>query len=271
VRIVERVGGGGAVHRLRAHQPSLKRHVLLHALLPGTLGGVEFRAQLLEEVRGVSKLLHPRILQIHDLVDEQNVCLVVMEYFEGRSLREVLKRQAFVKVPGAIQIANQLAEGLAYAESQDLVIDRLDTADLHISDENQVKLDLFRPPVAWTPDPMAVSYMAPEVISGGGARPQKGRPRIPDRAAASRGAVYSAGAIFYHMLAGIPPFEGATVEELMPKVLQKSPPALSRVNLKVSPALARVVERAMSRNPSERPADFRAFQADLRKIAIPGL
>ncbi|MCU0726956.1 MAG: FHA domain-containing serine/threonine-protein kinase [Planctomycetes bacterium] len=271
VRIVERIGGIRPVHRLRAHQPSLKRHVLLHGFTPGALGGEDFRAKLLEEVRGVSKLLHPRILQIHDLVDEQSLCFVVMEYFDGRSLREILKKQAFIKVPGAIQIANQLAEGLAYAESQDHVIDRLDTADIYVNEENQAKLDLFRPPVALTPDTTAVSYLAPEVVSGGGARPQSGRPRIADRAAAARSAVYGAGAIFYHMLAGIPPFEGATIEELMPKVLQKSPPALSRVNLKVSPALARVVERAMSKNPADRPADFRAFQADLRKIAVPGM
>ena len=128
VKVVERIGGVRPVHRLRAHQPTLEAPRPSERLPAGQPRGEEFRARLLEEVRSISRLLHPRILQIHDLVDEKSVCFVVMEFFEGRALREVLKKQAFVKVPAAIQIMHHLAEGLAYAETQDMVLDRLDPA-----------------------------------------------------------------------------------------------------------------------------------------------
>ncbi len=271
VKIVERVGAPRPLQRLRAHQPSLKRHVLLHGFLPETRGGDEFRTRLLTEVRTVSRILHPRILQIHDLVEEKGVCLVVTEYFEGRPLQEVLKKQNFVKVPAALQIATQIAEGLAHAETQDYALDRLRPSDIYVDDDSQAKIDLFRPPLALPLDVSAVCYVAPEVVSAGGLRPTTGRPEVTHVPEALRSAVYSLGAILYHMLAGIAPFGGDTVEDLMPKILNKAPPNLSRVNLKVSPALARIVERAMSRDPAQRPADFRTLYADLRKLATPGV
>ena len=62
-----------------------------------------------------------------------------------------------------------------------------------------------------------------------------------------------------------------TTEELMPKILKGVPPSLSRVNLKVSPALARVVERSMSKDPNARPASFATLKVDLKKLVSPTL
>jgi hypothetical protein len=75
----------------------------------------------------------------------------------------------------------------------------------------------------------------------------------------------------YHMLAGIPPHEGQTTEQLLPKIMKDRPPSLRRVNLKVSPALARIVERAMSKDPAARHADFKEVRVDLKKIISPAL
>jgi serine/threonine protein kinase len=84
-------------------------------------------------------------------------------------------------------------------------------------------------------------------------------------------AVYSLAAIMYHMLAGIPPHEGQSTEQLLPKIMKDRPPSLRRVNLKVSPALARIVERAMSKDPAARHKDFKEFRVDLKKIISPAL
>jgi len=271
VRIVEKVSGEGAVSRLRAHQPSLNRQVMLHAFRESGVKTGDFRAKLLEEVRGVSKLLHPNILQIHDMIEHQGHLLVVMEYAAGESLLDILTKRRFVNVPSTLTIASQIADGLSHADDQQLIVNRLALSDIYVGKDNQVKVELFRPPL---PTPVTISelpYIAPELIQSGVLRAGSARPSADQRAAANRGAVYSLASIMYHMLAGIPPYEGETTEQLLPKIIKDRPPSLRRVNLKVSPALARIVERAMSKDAAVRHADFREMRIDLMKIISPAL
>ena len=100
-----------------------------------------------------------------------------------------------------------------------------------------------------------LAYFAPEVL------------KEPDRGHDERVGVYSVGAILYHMLAGIPPFEGSSRQEITRRVLNESPPALRRINLKVSPALAKVVESAIDRSPDERPQTLNELLEQLRKVS----
>jgi serine/threonine protein kinase len=266
-RVIERLPG--ALHRFRSHQASLNRQVLLLAFDSDTVDGPGFRDRLLAEVKATSKLLHPKILQMHDFLEEGGSCLVAMEFFKGQTLEEILDRRKFVNVPAALSISEQVVDGLAYAEGQGLVTDRLFPSDILTDDENSTKLDYFCSPVTGRVPTWALAYLAPEVISARGLRVNGERPT--EREPALRSAVYSMGAILYHMLAGIPPFEGETDEEVLPKIVKGTPPPLRKVNIKVSAALVRVVERAMDKDPAARPASFSAFKEDLRKIISPGL
>jgi hypothetical protein len=235
-RVIERLPG--ALHRFRSHQASLNRQVLLLAFDSDTVDGPGFRDRLLAEVKATSKLLHPKILQMHDFLEEGGSCLVAMEFFKGQTLEEILDRRIF-------------------------------PSDILTDDENSTKLDYFCSPVTGRVPTWALAYLAPEVISARGLRVNGERPT--EREPALRSAVYSMGAILYHMLAGIPPFEGETDEEVLPKIVKGTPPPLRKVNIKVSAALVRVVERAMDKDPAARPASFSAFKEDLRKIISPGL
>jgi serine/threonine protein kinase len=271
VRVIERLSGTGPAHRLRAHQPSLNRHVLLYAFDERVVATGNFKQKLLDEVRGISRLLHPNILQIHDMIEHRGMMLVVMEYFDGSSLKDILAKRRFVNVPGALSIASQISDGLAHAQDQELILNRISPADIYVNDDHQAKLEFFRPPLSISVPVADLPYVAPEVISSGGLRSGSVRPDAGQRDHALRSAVYSLGAILYHMLAGIPPHEGETEEQLLPKILKDSPPSLRRVNLKVSPALARVVERTLDKDPANRPADFKTLKADLKKIIAPAL
>ena len=168
-------------------------------------------------------------------------------------------------------IIGQVVDALACAEGQELYVDRLFPGEILVSEENSAKLDYFRPPVPAQVPVSSLCYLAPEIVTGAKIRTDRNRPDKKDREAATRSAIYSLGAIFYHMMAGIPPHEGNTEEELLPKILKGVPPSLSRVNLKVSPALARVVERTMSKDPKDRPASFAALKVDLKKLVAPTL
>ncbi|MEN8149183.1 MAG: FHA domain-containing serine/threonine-protein kinase [Planctomycetota bacterium] len=271
VRVVEEVFSEGPLSRLRAHQPSLNRQVMLHAFRESGLETEDFKNKLLEEVRGVSRLLHPSVLQIHDMIEHGGFLLVVMEYAEGDTLQDILTKRRFVNVPATLKIASQIADALSHADDQDLIVNRVAPGDVYVSDDNQVKVELFRPPLPVPASVAELPYVAPELIESGVLRAGTARPPASDRETAARSAVYSVASMMYHMLAGIPPHEGQTTEQLLPKIMKDRPPSLRRVNLKVSPALARIVERAMGKDPAARHANFRELRADLQKIISPAL
>jgi serine/threonine-protein kinase len=205
------------------------------------------------------------------MIEHAGSLLVVMEYAEGATLQDVLTKRRFVNVPATLTIASHIADALAHADEQDLIVNRLAPRDVYVNEDNQVKVELFRPPL---PVPAAVEelpYVAPELIQSGVLRAGTARPSASERGVANRNAIYSVAAMMYHMLAGIPPHEGTTTEQLLPKIMKDRPPSLRRVNLKVSPALARIVERAMSKDPAARHADFRELGLDLKKIISPAL
>jgi len=253
VRVVEEVFSEGPVSRLRAHQASLNRQVMLHAFRESGLNTQDFRNKLLEEVRGVSRLLHPSVLQIHDMIEHSGFRLVVMEYAEGDTLQDILTKRRFVNVPATLTIAAQVADALSHADDQDLVVNRLAPGDIYISADNQVKVELFRPPMPVAASVAELPYIAPELVRSGVLRSGTARPPASERETSGRSAVYS------------------VTEQLLPKIMKDLPASLRRVNLKVSPALARIVERAMSKDPAARHASFRELRADLQKIISPAL
>jgi pSer/pThr/pTyr-binding forkhead associated (FHA) protein len=240
----------------RAHQPSLNRNVMLeifdHPLtsLPG------YRQQLLDQVRSGSRFLHPNILQIFAFDEARGMAFVVMEFFAGERLSAVLEQRRFVRIRGAVQVATQLLEALRYAREQGGDKPSITTDFVLVSPEHEVKVKLFEDPKVGARRPLTAreaSYIAPEVLN-------------ESSEGSDRTLVYSVGAILYHMLAGIPPFEGDSAVEVARRAQSESPPALRRINLKVSPALATVVEQAIDRDPARRPALLEDFLARLKSI-----
>jgi serine/threonine protein kinase len=258
-KVVEAMPSKGGAFFFRAHQPTLNRTVVLEVFDPPLTARPGFRAALLEEVRRASRFLHPNLLQIYDFGEARGMCFVVMERFGGKPLSQVLAERRFVKIREAVAVTTQIAEAVEYAREQGSVLSWVATSDVLVSPEHEVKVKLFREPMIEAQEIHAAdaASVAPEVLSGA----SKGKEPTA--------VVYSIGAILYHMLAGIPAFEGENTQEVTRRAQKDSPPALRRVNLKVSPALAQVVESSIDRRPAMRPQSIGAFLAALRKAAAP--
>ena len=211
-------------------------------------------------MRRASKFLHPSVLQIFDYGEARGMCFVVIELFRGTSLAAVLEERRFVKIREAVSVARQLVSALDYAREQGAALPWISPAGVLVSPEHVVKLKLFREP-GTTPRGIEredAPYVAPELLG----RVTRGQ----DESAL----VYGVGAILYHMLAGIPPVEGETTEEIAIRARKDSPPGLRRINLKVSPALATVVESSLDHDPKRRPQTLRELQIALDKASSPG-
>jgi hypothetical protein len=258
-KVTEALPPAAGAFFFRAHQPTLNRTVVLEVFDPPLTAKPGFKESLLAEVRRASRLLHPNVLQIFDYGEARGMCFVVMEPFAGRPLSSVLAERRFVKIKEAVSVATQLADALVYAREQGGIEPWIAASAVLVSADHETKARLFREPTsaARTIEPGDAPYVAPEILSGA----SKGH----DASAT----VYSIAAVLYHMLAGIPPFEGPTVEEVARRAQKNAPPALRRINMKVSPALAQVVESALDSRPESRPASIDAFLAALKKATAP--
>jgi serine/threonine protein kinase len=258
-RITEALPPSGGAFFFRANQPTLNRSVVLEVFDPPLTARPGFKEALLAEVRRASRFLHPNVLQIFDFGEARAMCFVVMERFTGETLAQVLARRRFVKIKEAVAVATQIGEALEYAREQGGLTPWIAPSSVLVSPDHEVKVKLFREAALGSRQIHAAEapYVAPEVISG----VAKGHE--------PSAVVYSIAAILYHMLAGIPPYEGDTTAEIARRAKQDSPPALRRINLKVSPALAQIVEAGIDRLPQARPQSISDFLVGLEQATVP--
>ncbi len=120
-RVVERIGAGGMATVFKAYQPTLDRHVAIKVLPPHHARDQVFVKRFVQEARSVAKLTHPNIVQIHDFSSEEesNLTYIVMEYVEGGTLKDRLKRA--LPVPEAAGYIIQAAEGLDCAHRNGII------------------------------------------------------------------------------------------------------------------------------------------------------
>lgn len=259
-----RIGGGGMGEVYLADDPVLKRAVALKRLAPFLFNDPRHFERLLREGERASALNHPHIAAVYDVVDSGNELFLVMEYVEGTTFRELLKRGPFL--PDFLPMAIQCVEALEAAHARGILHGDLKPENIMLSASGQVKVLDFgvarRLPnfdaaaatmsvqglastVSGTP-----AYMAPEVLLGDDAD--------------VRADLFSLGAVFYEVLAGRHPFlaERRTLDRL----LHDDPEPLCQANPAVPAALEQIVSKMLAKKPEQRYVSAAEVLADLRAM-----
>ena len=260
-RILERLGSGAMGVVYQAVDLKLDRTVALKFLAGQRGASEEERRRFLREAKAASALDHPNICTTYEIGEtEDGALFIAMAFCEGETLRERLGRGP-LDVPQAVDIAGQIAAGLARAHERGIVHRDVKPGNVMISPAGQVKLVDFG--VARLADQSRLTragtavgtaaYMSPEQFQGEPADP--------------RADVWAVGVVIYEMIAGRPPFGGAGERELVREILACSPRPLSSCRAGVPAALERVVERALEKRPEDRYASMEAMRADLREVA----
>jgi eukaryotic-like serine/threonine-protein kinase len=210
-----------------------------------------------QEARAVAALNHPNILAVHDVGSHQGAPYIVSELLEGETLRQRLNAAA-MPIRRVIDCVVQVAHGLAAAHEKGVVHRDLKPENIFVTTDGRVKILDFglaklveREPAAsasamtvLSPDTApgfvlgTVGYMAPEQVRG---TPVDHRTDI-----------FAFGTIVYEMLAGRRPFLGDTSADTMTAILKDEPPDLPIAERRIPPALARVVDRCLNKNPAAR-------------------
>jgi serine/threonine protein kinase len=255
--ILAPIGAGGMGEVYRARDTRLRRDVAIK-VLPSTLSADADRLHRFEqEACAAGALNHPNILVIHHVDTHEGAPYIVSELLEGETLRQRMSG-AMLSQRRVIDYATQIAHGLAAAHEKGIVHRDLKPDNIFITKDGRVKILDFglakltqseasqskseaptRPVDTGAGVIMGtVGYMSPEQVRGG---------TVDHRAD-----IFSFGAILYEMLSGRRAFHGESAADTMSAILKEDPPDLSDSNKSISPALERLVNHCLEKNPEER-------------------
>jgi len=272
-RILETLGVGGMGAVYKAYDEKLHRVVALKVLPPEAISQ-EDRRRFLQEARAASALNHPHILTVYEVGEDDGKPYMVMEYVEGETLRQKIASRA-LDVKEALDIAIQVAEGLAKAHAHGIIHRDLKPENLIISRDGYAKILDFglaklverreralvadsaektRLLVKTQPGTImgTVNYMSPEQLLG--------------RRVDLRSDVFSFGVVLYEMFAGRRPFASENRIDTMHAILHEEPPPAHAIKSDLPLVLERILAKALAKTPKERYQKIKELAAELKAL-----
>lgn len=263
------IGRGAAGVVYAARHIGLDREVAIKRLAPELVDRAEARVRFAAEARVLGSLVHPHIVLVHDYVERDDVCALIMERLHDGSLAERM-RPGPLGLPVACAVAVAAAEGLEHAHRKGVLHRDIKPENLLLGPNDVVKVADFGIArligstgarlTATTGTLGTPAYMAPEQVRS--AIGPLGPPTD----------VWALAAVLYEMIAGVSPFEyveDAIVGDVLLARITDEPRPLGSVAPGVPPEIERVVMRALARDPSERPPTAHAFGSALREALGP--
>ena len=266
------LGAGGMGEVYRARDTRLGREVALKVLLGEVSADTDRRRRFEAEARSASALNHPNIVTVYDIGTSDSTIYVAMELVEGRMLRELILEEP-VPPRKLLEIAVQVAEGLAKAHAAGIVHRDLKPENLMVSRDGYVKILDFGlaklveplrdseglsalPTMAGATQPGTVlgtaGYMSPEQASGGSVD--------------FRSDQFAFGAILYEMATGRRAFQRKTGAETLVAIIREEPEPLGQLNPGVPGPVRWIIERCLAKDPEERYASTKDLAQDLRSV-----
>jgi serine/threonine-protein kinase len=251
------LGQGGMGNVYRATDTMLGREVALKMLHPQLTMQTQFLERFKKEARVLAQLLHPNIAVIYNFIEQQGNHFMVMEYVEGASLDELLKKYGTLPPEFVVPVFIQALEGLQHAHRKHIFHRDIKPSNIMLTPDGTVKLMDFGIAKVAGEQKMTqvnkivgtVEFMAPELIQG--------------KDASALSDIYAMGVTLYELISGKLPFESDTDFNLMQAILKKKPSPPDKLNASVPRPLADIVMKALDKNPDHRFTDARAFQQAL--------
>jgi len=248
-RLIERLGRGGMAEVYRAYQPRLERDVAVKVMFGYLAEDEKFVGRFEREAKAVAALHHPHIVQIHDFDVEDDVYYMVMEYIGGETLKARLKRLNAagkrMRLDEVVRIFRALCDALDYAHAQGCIHRDIKPANVMFDGERLVLTDFGIASIVG-----GTRYTASGAMVGTPAymSPEQGQGDPGD----VRSDVYSLGVILYEMVTGRLPYDADTPLAVVLKHLNEPLPLPTQVCADVTPAVERVILKALAKVPDDR-------------------
>ncbi|HEY6827931.1 MAG TPA: protein kinase [Gemmatimonadaceae bacterium] len=263
-RVDREIGSGGMATVYLAQDVKHDRRVavkVLHPDLAATLGAERFLA----EIKTTANLQHPHILPLHDSGEADGFLFYVMPYVDGESLRERLTRERQLPIDETIRLSQQIASALDYAHRHSVVHRDIKPENILLHEGSALVADFG---IALAVQSAGGQRMTQTGLSLGTPQYMSPEQAMGDKNIDARSDIYSLAAVTYEMLAGEPPFTGATVQAIVAKVLTAEPEPITMTRRNVSAATAAALRRGLEKVPADRFATAAEFSAALTRADV---
>lgn len=245
--LVAQQGSGGMSVIYKAIDRALGRTVAVKILRPSLTQDPAFLDKFRMEARSVANLSHPNIVTIHDVGSDGPTHYIVMEMVEGTDLKKIIKSQGALPLDRALNLGIQICDGIGYAHRSGLVHADVKPQNVLVTPEDMVKVTDFGIAQALSDtqprQKQDVVWGSPHYFS-----PEQARGEPPDPAAD----VYAIGIVLFEMLSGELPYAGANQQDLALAHIRERVPMVTERNPLVPESLAKIVFKAMSKEPQGR-------------------
>ena len=255
--IIKTIGEGGMANVYLAHDTILDRKVAIKVLRGDLSNDEKFIRRFKREALSVSNLSHPNIVEVYDVGEEDGNYYIVMEYIEGKTLKQLLQKRGALTLTEVIDIMSQLTDGLAHAHEAYIIHRNIKPQNIMIEDNGRIKITDFGIAMALNSTQLtqtnsvmgSVHYLPPEQANGKGATVKSD--------------IYSLGILMYELLTGSVPFKGDTAVEIALKHMKEKIPSVRKQNPTIPQSVENIILKATAKNPKNRYDSVREMHADL--------
>ena len=244
--IIKSIGEGGMANVYLAKDTILDRQVAVKVLRGDLSTDEKFIRRFQREALSVSNLSHPNIVEVYDVGEEDGQYYIVMEYIEGKTLKQLLYKRGALTLPEVIDIMTQLTDGLSHAHEAYIIHRDIKPQNIMIEDNGTIKITDFGIAMAVNATQFTqtnsvmgtVHYLPPEQANG--------------KSATVKSDIYSLGILMYELLTGSVPFKGDNAVEIALKHMKEKLPSIRKQNPLIPQSVENIVIKACAKNPRNR-------------------
>ena len=256
-QIIKSIGEGGMANVYLAYDTILDRDVAVKVLRGDLADDEKFVRRFQREALSASSLSHPNIVEVYDVGDDNGQYFIVMEYIDGKNLKDLLKKRGKLTVSEVVDIMSQIADGLSVAHDSYIIHRDIKPQNIMILENGLVKITDFGIAMAMNATQLtqtnsvmgSVHYLPPEQASG------KGSTLKSD--------IYSMGILMYELLSGTLPYRGDNAVEIALKHLKEPLPSIREEFPDIPQSVENIILKAAAKNPKNRYSDAREMYEDL--------
>lgn len=255
--IIKTIGEGGMANVYLAKDIILDRNVAIKVLRGDLATDEKFVRRFQREALSASSLTHPNIVEIYDVGEDDGDYYIVMEYVEGKNLKQLLKKRGKLTTAEVVDIMLQITSAMGVAHEALIIHRDLKPQNILIKDDGEVKITDFGIAMALNATQLtqtnsamgSVHYFPPEQANGKGS--------------SLKSDVYSLGIMLYELLSGVLPFRGDNAVEIALKHLKEPIPSIRTELPELPQSIENIIIKATAKNPKNRYSNASEMHDDL--------
>jgi len=258
--VLGKIGSGGMADVYKAKCHKLGRNVAIKVLKPEYCSDESFVAKFRAEAQAAARLVHPNVVNVYDVGDDQNLHYIVFELVEGITLKKYIEKKGKLEIRESIGIAMQIAQGMEAAHDRKIVHRDIKPQNIMISKDGKVKVTDFGIAKATSGNTInsatmgSVHYISPEQARGGYCD--------------ERSDIYSLGITMYEMLTGHVPYEGESAVAVALLHIQGEMKSPLEYDPMIPVSLEKIILKCTQKKPEQRYANVSLLIADLRRALM---